>query len=81
MTIEQITRSALALPEHERAALVHVLLDSLDGEEEPQEDVERAWVEEIQRRREQIHKGEVQMISRDEMRERIQKRLSEFRKA
>jgi putative addiction module component (TIGR02574 family) len=44
----KLREEALALPTEERADLAAELLASLDGE--PDEDVERAWAEEIERR-------------------------------
>lgn len=46
--VEAVLETALELPEQERAELVTRLLDSLDGDIEP--DVEAAWAAEITRR-------------------------------
>jgi hypothetical protein len=66
MTVEQLTLDALALPEEARERLARTLLDSLrtadfaDDEDRDetvsQEQIDREWAEEIQRRREQIRR-------------------------
>jgi hypothetical protein len=43
-----LEREALLLPAQKRARLVHVLVDSLD--DEPEADVEAAWIEEAKLR-------------------------------
>ena len=48
----QITAAALALPEDDRQELADLLLESLDGP--PDDDVERAWADEIARRLEEV---------------------------
>ena len=69
---EHILRSALALPESERAEIAASLIHSLDTETD--EGVDEAWAAEVQRRIESIDRGEVQLIPWDdvmrEMRER-----------
>ena len=52
--------SALNLDVKQRAELARQLLISLD--EESDEDVEQAWIEEINRRKAQVEAGEVNMI-------------------
>ncbi len=53
---ESVLQDALLLPVPDRAELAAALLASLDGE--PEEDVEAAWVEEIERRVDRIRSGE-----------------------
>lgn len=69
---EHILRSALALPESERAEIAASLIHSLDAEVD--ENADEAWAAEVQRRIELIDGGEVQLIPWDdllgEMRER-----------
>ena len=69
---EHILRSALTLPESERAEIAASLIHSLDTETD--EGVDEAWAAEIQRRIESIDRGEVQLVPWDdvmrEMRER-----------
>ena len=60
MTIrpEELEGEALALPVDKRMALVKVLLDSIDRSNEPVEEIEKAWTEEIGERIEAYRKGE-----------------------
>ena len=68
---------ALQLPESDRAELAGRLLESLDGV--PDEGVEAAWAEEIERRIRQIDAGEVKTIPWQEVRAKLYARLHEQR--
>jgi putative addiction module component (TIGR02574 family) len=57
---DDILRTALTLPERERADLIGALIDSLDAGVE--EGVEAAWRMEIERRAEELDSGAVQSI-------------------
>ena len=65
MTVEQITREALQLPERSRAEIVQQLLRSF--EEEPEEGVEAAWAEEAERRFQELKGGKVPSAPVDQM--------------
>ena len=56
----QLLRSALALPESDRAEIAASLIHSLDTESG--EDIDAAWAVEIQRRIESIDNGEVKLV-------------------
>lgn len=49
----------------ERASLAHKILASLD--EEPTEAIEEAWIPEADRRADQVTRGEVDLVSGDEV--------------
>ena len=66
---EQIVAAALALPEDDRLELVDRLIESLDGP--PDDDVERAWADEIARRLEEVRSGKVVTVPWEEARKRI----------
>ncbi len=74
--LEQLEAEALDLPASERARLAQRLLASLDDEEaeDPQE-VERAWEEEIRRRLQAYHAGEVKTIPASEVLAKARARL------
>ncbi|MCU1347828.1 MAG: hypothetical protein JWO56_858, partial [Acidobacteria bacterium] len=55
--VAELLREASELPESDRADLAGRLLQTLHSE--PDEDVEAAWSEEIERRMRQIDDGEV----------------------
>ncbi len=67
---EQIVAAALALPEDDRLELVDRLIESLDGP--PDDDVERAWADEIARRLEEVRSGKVVTVPWEEVRKRLQ---------
>ena len=71
-----ILKKALALPRDARAAIADTLLESLETSP-PDEGVEQAWAEEIQRRVEDIDSGRVQLIPYEEVRRRLMARLSD----
>jgi len=65
----ELFREASQLPEAERADLAGRLLQSLHGE--PDEDVEAAWAEEVERRIRQVDSGEVKTIPWEEVRAKL----------
>ena len=65
-TLNDLFREASELSETERAELAALLLESLEGE--PDEGVEAAWAEEIERRMRQIDAGEVATIPWEQVR-------------
>jgi putative addiction module component (TIGR02574 family) len=75
--LAELFREASELPEADRAELAGRLLETLHGE--PDEDVEAAWAEEIERRVRQIDAGEVKTIPWEEVRTRLHALLSEKR--
>jgi putative addiction module component (TIGR02574 family) len=66
---DDIFRTALTLPEAERADLIGALIDSLDAESEA--GVEEAWRMEIERRAREVDSGAVQSIPWDIVKERL----------
>ena len=73
-TLEKIRSEALRLSESERAELAHSLVSSLDGPADA--DAEAAWDAEIRRRLDEIQAGTAELIDREELRRRIQARMS-----
>jgi putative addiction module component (TIGR02574 family) len=66
-TIEQ---SALSLPMHDRAHLVHLLLDSLD---EPNDaNIQQIWLKEAQKRANEIDSGKAELVTGDELNTQVQ---------
>jgi putative addiction module component (TIGR02574 family) len=57
------------LPEHDRAALAGLLIESLEGEADP--DVEAAWAVEIERRIAELDAGTTKTIPWEEVRQRL----------
>jgi len=70
---EQILRSALTLPESERAEIAAFLIDSLDSKHD--DDADEAWAAEIQRRLASIDKGEVKLIPWDDVLQEMQRHV------
>ena len=75
--VEELLREACELPETERAELAGRLLDTLDGQ--PEEGIEAAWAEEVERRVRQLESGEVKTIPWEEVRAKLYARLNERR--
>lgn len=69
--VEHVLAAALRLPEEARAAVAAELIRSLDEPEEPPEEVEAAWADEIQRRLADVDAGRVKPIPWSEARLRI----------
>jgi putative addiction module component (TIGR02574 family) len=64
-----VLEEALKLSPNERAEVVEQLIASL--EEAPDTNVEQAWQEEVQRRLQQIERGEVKTIPWEEVQRRL----------
>ena len=65
----ELFRRASDLPESDRAVLAGLLIESLEAE--PDEDVEREWLAEVERRITELESGSVQTASWDEVKARL----------
>ncbi len=72
--LDDLKCEALKLSDSERATLARVLIESLDPVA-ADDDVERAWREEIERRVGQINRGEVELIPGDVVFARVRQQL------
>jgi len=63
MTIDQLEKEALGLPQHERARLAQRLISSLDEDTE----VEQAWYDEAERRLAALESGNATEIPANEV--------------
>jgi putative addiction module component (TIGR02574 family) len=68
---EALLEQALALSPEDRARLASGLLASLDDEGTDEAEVERLWSEETERRASQIASGEVELITWEQVIERV----------
>ncbi len=70
-TVEKLAREALSLPSESRAWLADRLVESL----EPSEDnvIEKQWLAEALRRRDEVRSGRVQTISGEEALTRVRR--------
>lgn len=73
-TFTELWREAAELSEEERASLAGLLIESLEGEPDP--DVEAAWSAEIQRRVAEIEAGTAKTVPWEEVRQRLIDRLN-----
>ena len=74
-SVDELFREAIELPESERTQLAGLLLETIDGE--PDEAIEDAWDEEVERRVRQLDAGEVKTIPWEEVRAKLHARLNE----
>ncbi len=70
MNIQAIEQEVLHLPIEDRARLAEKLLSSLDALSE--QEIEKLWLVEAQRRASEIDNGTVQLVSSEEVERRIQ---------
>jgi putative addiction module component (TIGR02574 family) len=70
----EIFRDAADLPEHDRATLAGLLIESLEAEPDP--GVEAAWAREIERRVAELDSGAVKTIPWEDVRQRLLDRLN-----
>lgn len=73
--VKDIEKELLTLPHKERARLAHALLVSLDGDERGDKNIEAAWLEEVQRREQELLAGEAGWVSYDDVVGKIKKDL------
>lgn len=64
--VHELFQEAADLPDGDRAELAGMLIESLDGEPDP--DVEVAWSEEVERRVRQVDAGEAELIPWEQVR-------------
>jgi len=76
-SVVELFREASDLEEGDRATLAGLLLESLEGEPDP--DVEAAWAKEIDRRVRQLDAGEVDLVPWEDVKERLLKPLEKRR--
>ena len=70
MTTADLEEAALHLPIEERAHLAQKLLESLDQPAESE--IQQMWLEEARRRADEIDEGRVQLVSAEELEQRVQ---------
>ncbi len=73
--LAKVMQEALALPVDDQAKLASRLLSnieaSIEGEPEPEADVEAAWAEELDRRADRVLRGESKGLDAAEVHERV----------
>ena len=77
MSAASLLEQAMKLPDKERAFLADALLDSLNGDDLPPEElaaIDAAWKDEVDRRLELHDSGEVPMLPYDEVMARLRKK-------
>ena len=76
ISFEQLKEEAAKLSQSERAELAAELLRSLDPEDDDDPDeIEQAWLLEIERRSAEIARGEAKLIPGDEVFARLRQRF------
>jgi putative addiction module component (TIGR02574 family) len=70
---KEIENSALELDEKHRAELAKRLINSLD--EQVDEEIDQAWIDEIKRRKEELKSGKETPIAGEEVHKAARKRL------
>jgi putative addiction module component (TIGR02574 family) len=73
MSSDEILPAALALPAKERAKLARGVLESLHQEGDP--DVDAVWLDEIERRAQEVEDGSANLVDWNIAREQIAQRL------
>lgn len=73
MKLGVIEKEALHLPVDDRAKLAQRLLESLD--ELSEEEAEKLWLVEAERRAREIDEGKVRLVSAETLERRVQARL------
>jgi putative addiction module component (TIGR02574 family) len=73
-TFTELWREAAELTEEERASLAGLLIESLEGEPDP--DAEAAWAAEIEKRVTELDAGTAKTIPWEQVRQRLIDRLN-----
>ena len=69
--IERVAEQAMKLPAESRAELADRLVESLDSEGIGR--IDRLWLDEAKRRRDEVRSGRVQTISGEDARRRVRR--------
>jgi putative addiction module component (TIGR02574 family) len=67
--LKQLFQEALELTDHDRATLAGLLIESLEGPEDP--DVESDWAAETERRWKEIESGSVETVPWEEVKAKL----------
>ncbi len=70
--INELAAQALSLPSEDRAQLAERLVESLENET-----IEKLWIKEAKRRRDEIRSGRVKPISGDEALKQVRKLIAQ----
>lgn len=73
-TFTDVWKEAAELSDEERATLAGLLIESLEGDPDP--DVEAAWAAEIEKRVAELDAGTVESIPWEQVRQRLLNRLN-----
>jgi len=73
MKPKELIAEAISLPVEERAIVVDSILRSLNS---PEDDIDRQWIAEAERRLEEVRTGRVKAIPGDQVFAQIRKRLA-----
>jgi hypothetical protein len=68
-TVEQLAEQAMSLPAESRARLADLLVESLDADELGQ--IDRLWVAEAKRRRDEVRSGRVEAVPGEEALQKV----------
>lgn len=74
ITIEKLAKEALTLPSESRALLADRLVESLDADEVGR--LDRLWITEAKRRRDEVRAGRVRTIPGEEALARVRRAVS-----
>ena len=72
-TLEQLAEQAMNLPTESRARLADLLVESLDADELGH--IDRLWVAEAKRRRDEVRSGRVEAVPGDEALKKVRDTL------
>jgi hypothetical protein len=72
---KEIENSALNLNKRDKARLADKLLQSIHGRIDP--DIEQAWIDEVQKRKESLKSGEASLHSASDVLNEVRKRLQQ----
>ncbi len=72
-SIERVAEQAMKLPAESRAELADRLVESLDSEEIGR--IDRLWLDEAKRRRDEVRSGRVKTISGEAARRRVRRAI------
>ncbi len=68
-TVEQLAEQAMSLPTESRARLADLLVESLDADELGR--IDRQWIAEARRRRDEVRSGRVETIAGEEALQKV----------
>lgn len=82
MSVSEVEQAMLALDRRDLATVIHRGIQALDEDNlnDPQDDVDAVWREELRKRIDEIESGQVELLTGEKVDARVSALLAEFQR-